>query len=442
MSKSGKLLFLFISLAIISGTAIASYPAKDPVIINFKDAVTSGELQIVKDLREEIQNLTDEDLGEEIYDMTDELTSAAPAVDGVKTETVCFTAHNGADPVAVPITGTLFHRGAYKPNSNVIVAVHGFGSDQSLWDSSPFGNGSGGSFARALARAGYVVITYDQLGTGQSPYTHGSGAGFNITMDNQLAILREIITQIQNGSYTKTTTACSSGTQAKFGFKNLILIGHSAGAAIIESYAGLYHDVTAIIPMEFSNDGLSRALQNNFVSWVVPNAVSGHDYITVFPPNPNGSVSPECVNFFFYEPGANSKIYNRVCANQNLIPTPTGEFFTFNEFSFVKTHERIKSIGNLPVLMVFADHDRIFLGPKEANPPTDPDNQSSEIAYWKQNCGCDFSTFTQDNSGHLAMLHNSSPSTTRAIVDWLHSRGLAPYPRHNTRIQTSDLSIE
>ncbi len=283
------------------------------------------------------------------------------------------------------------------------------------------------SFARALARAGYVVITYDGLGYGQSPYIRGPGAGFNITMDNQLAILREIIIQIQNGSYTKTTTTCSSGTPAKIGFKNIILTGHSAGASIIESYAGLYHDVKAIIPMAFSNDGLSRALQNNFLSWVIPNANSGHDYITIFPPSPNGSVSPECVNFFFYKPGVKPPIYNSVCTNQNLIPTPAGEFFTFNEFSTNKTHERIKSIGNLPVLLVFADHDRIFLGPEEANPPIDPDTQSSEIAYWKKNCECDFSTITQDSSGHMLMFHRSFHSTTKAIVDWLRSRGLSPH---------------
>jgi pimeloyl-ACP methyl ester carboxylesterase len=377
MIKIIKILVLLLSLTIISGTALASNAIK----LNSEEDVT--------------------------------LTSN----DNVKTKTICFTAHNGVDPVPVTITGTLFHKGVYKPSSKVIIAVHGFVNDRRIWDGGSFDPDPEGSYARALANAGYVVITYDRLGYGQSPY---SGSGFMITLDNQLGILSEIIAQIKDGSYTKGM--CSSGTPAGFGFENdPILIGHSGGASLIESYAGLNHDVSAIIPMAYSSVGLNGEFINDIINgWIVPEIAKGNDYVTMFPPNPNGPVSKKCIDYFFYKSGAYPSIYNNYCANQNLIPSPSGEYLSAFEF-WGKTHERIKTIEeNLPVLLVFADNDRLF-----------SDTQSLEVEYWRQNCNCDLGIIEQTKSGHMLMLHKSNEATISAVIDWLGSHGLCPYSKCN-----------
>jgi pimeloyl-ACP methyl ester carboxylesterase len=383
MIKIIKILVLLLSLTIISGTALSSNAIKFSAI-NSEEDVT--------------------------------LTSN----DNVKTETVCFTAHNGVDPVPVTITGTLFHKGVYKPSSKVIIAVHGFVNDRRIWDGGSFDPVLEESYARALANAGYVVITYDRLGYGQSPYLNDPGAGFTITLDNQLGILKEIIAQIKDGSYKEgyKEGMCSSGTSAGIRFKkDPILIGHSGGASLIESYAGLYHDVSAIIPMAYSSVGLNDEFMTDIINgWIVPEIGTYpnlKDYVTMFPPNPEGHVSEKCVDYFFDKSGAYKSIYNNYCANQNLIPSPSGEYLSAFEF-WGKTHDRIKTIEKkLPVLLVFADNDRLF-----------GDTQSLEVEYWRQNCNCDLSIIEQTKSGHMLMLHKSNKAAISAIIDWLGSHGL------------------
>lgn len=55
MSNIRNILVLFISLTIISGTALAFHAPKATVIINFKDVVTDHDVQMVKDLGGEIK---------------------------------------------------------------------------------------------------------------------------------------------------------------------------------------------------------------------------------------------------------------------------------------------------------------------------------------------------------------------------------------------------
>ncbi len=124
-----KTTVIYILLGIVIFTDSAFAAEQLPVSVGgptgISDAMTSKDVQMMKDV------------GGKIKDQKDELMSDARAVDGVKTETICFSAHNDADPVVVPITGTLFHHGAYNPSSKVTVAVHGFGSDRSVWDGGP-----------------------------------------------------------------------------------------------------------------------------------------------------------------------------------------------------------------------------------------------------------------------------------------------------------------
>lgn len=356
-----------------------------------------------------------------ISGMTDTTSPASTATfNGVRTKRVCFTAHNGPDPIPVPVTGTLFHHGAYTPDTSVILAVHGLTSVRSFWDGGPLGPRAG-SMARDLARAGYVVITYDRIGYGESPYHRPEGSGYAVTLDNALGALREIVTQIKAGTYTETkgTCAAGAGTPARFGSRDIVLAGHSAGGYLVASYAGLYRDVRGIIPIGASTQGPSNEFGGTvFVPWILPQTAAD-DYAMFFPPHESG-VSPECVRFFFNVPGERSDV---VCANENRVPTPSGEFASIVPF----THEtalRIRQIGpQTPALIIFSDHDRIFKGPEEAD-SNDPDHQTPEIEYWRQNCGCPVSSFTQTDSGHAFMFEENVSQTSRAIAAWMRSIGL------------------
>jgi pimeloyl-ACP methyl ester carboxylesterase len=319
--------------------------------------------------------------------------------DNIKTDTVCFNSeYNG---IAYNISGTIFYK-SLKP-SNLIIAVHGFVNDRSVWDGGFFGHDEN-SYARTLANAGYIVLTYDRLGYGQSKI-NSPGAGFTIDSEVQLQNLRDIIIQIKDGS-----NSCSSTT--KFTFDKIILVGHSGGSAIIESYAAQYHDVAAIIPMTPPGFGMNVKYYNAaIINWIIPQISAGNDYVTMFPPGSNG-ISQDCLYFFFDPKNTNPKISNTCCSNKNLIPSPSGEYLSAQDF-WKNTLMLVPQIEeDLPVLLVFADNDLLF-----------NESQSADIDYWKQYCKCDLSIL-HTKTGHMLMFHKSSKDIIEYIVDWLHSNGL------------------
>lgn len=355
---------------------------------------------------------------------------------GVSRTTVCFTVHNGTDPVASTVTGTLYRRGAtFDSTTPAVVLAHGLAGDRSVWDISmaaPLAqstNLASISFAPSLARAGYAVITYDRLGYGQSPY---HGLGKEITADTQTGMLHEIVTQVHDGTYrvlSRGTNCAEAGRAPSFGSDTVVIGGHSFGGFMVSSYAGLYHDVAAVIPMGSSTRGTSNEAINDLViPWLLPQAIA-NDYVRFFPPNPNGPTSPECLRFFFYTDGADPEVYNTICDNDHIgVDTvrliPSGEILSQPKFAEVDTPERIRSIGDIPVLLAYADHERFFKGPEEAT-ADDPDVQTPELAYYQENCGCDVSMFDQEQSGHMFLWHRSAAETAGFVIGWLKSHGIS-----------------
>jgi pimeloyl-ACP methyl ester carboxylesterase len=344
-------------------------------------------------------------------------------------ETVCFSAHNPGDPAAIPITGTRYYRdqAAARGHARAILLLHGAAGDRFVWDGGVAGPEAAPSVARQLARAGYLVITVDRAGYGASPYVRGPGAGFTLTPDGYVEIAHELVTQIKAGGYTTTDGSCPSGEPVTAGSESVILLGHSAAGAETMLYAGRHHDIDTAIPLAWSSTGVASTVLRAFFGWILPQIVGGNDYPTFVPPGP-GEISEECLLAFFYGPGADPAVANTECANENLRTTPAGEFLTGPALD-EEIRTAIPNVGPTPVLLVFAQFDALFTGPDYRGPDgTDPDLVTPEIEYWKQNCGCDVSAYTQRDSGHAMMLHRSAPEMTQAVVDWLKSRGLGSRP--------------
>ena len=336
----------------------------------------------------------------------------------VQARTVCFVAHNGDDPVAVDVTGTIFTPRHYSASTPVVLGVHGFGGDRTVFDGWFFGPTRAGSFARLLAASGYVVVTYDQIGFGQSPYVRPAGSGFSITMDNELGALHEVVTQVRAGAFrVDATGACPGGAGAPFGFRHVVLLGHSAGGLLTDTYAGRYHDIDALISVAntfVADDDLTEDVLN---PWLIPQLQAGNDYPTFMPPNPSGLVSTQCLEFFFYRPAGHSPLLDAACANRRLESVPGGNLISVGD---ITTEEQagVASVGHIPVLMVFADRDRIFVGPKLASAKR-PDTVTPFIAYWRTHCGCTVTVHTQPNTGHYLFLQGTMPSTADFVEDWL-----------------------
>lgn len=340
---------------------------------------------------------------------------------GVKAETVCFTVHNPGDPTPIAVTGTRYHHNHHTSETRVILLLHGASETRTFFDGGFAGIDENSSFVRELARAGYVVITWDRPGYGESPY-HGSG--FALNFNSYVEMTHEIIGQIHDGTYLTTDGTCPSGTPIEFGSSSVLLGGHSNGAGEAMVYATRYHDIDALIPIAWNNQAPSSTGTDLFLSWAVPNIQMGHDYVTFYPPGASG-VSDACIDALFWLPGVDPEVPPIECANEHLETTPSGEFASVTALRNAVT-AGISNVGPTPVLLAFAEFDRLVTGAH--NDTGDPDSSGQEVTMWEQQCNCDVSAYTQPDAGHALVLHLTMPDLAGAIGDWLESRGLEARP--------------
>ena len=343
--------------------------------------------------------------------------------DGIQRSLVCFSVKNGTDVNSSSVTGTLFHRGRYTSASKVILLNHGAASNRSQWDGGAAGDASPRT-ARLLASAGYVVITYDRLGFGESVY---AGDPRTLLQINSVFMMNQVITQIRTGTFTRArvsddddhpAAACPTGTQAPFGMPTVIIGGHSAGGVQVMNYATRYHDIAAVIVFNSAGPPNSPVLPDLNARVVNPQVAAGLGYVYYFGPGPSG-ISDDCLKVQFYQPGADAEVYNTNCANQNRLLTPVGDITSaIRPATLTRIGQHL--MGSTPLLLLISDHDAL---PTAAS-------QNAQIAFFQQNA--DATTLIQPNAGHSSMFHRSAPQAVAGIVDWLASKGLAPAdPRHD-----------
>lgn len=323
----------------------------------------------------------------------------------VRTDEVCFTVHNQGDPTPSSVNGVRFYVGNPTPETKVIVLVHGHSITHAFWDVAP-----DFSVARNLARAGYLVLAYDRLGYGKSPYQRPRGSGFTLTVSSQRAMLHEIVTQVKSGAYTFTAGdgTCDRGRVAGLTSPTVILIGHSGGGAIVSGYPGIYHDVAAVAPVGWTNQGMSSQGAAYIATTLAPQWAAGNDYVSLFPSE------EACRRALLYLPEVVPSLLPTFCPS--LVDAPAGEALSIGR-AYAENLAAISRVGpDIPVLLAFADRDFFFSANDYAN----------EVGYWKAHCGCDVESWTQQATGHALIAHRSMPTFTSKVVAWLRSKGLAP----------------
>jgi pimeloyl-ACP methyl ester carboxylesterase len=151
----------------------------------------------------------------------------------IRTDDVCFTVHNEGDPLPSRVYGVRYYRTEPGPRTPVIILVHGNSVTHSFWDVRP---DLDFSVTRRLAEAGYLVVAYDRLGYGNSPYRRPHGAGYTLSISSQRSMLHEIVGQVKAGNYSYATTGgCSGGTGRVVGLSSpgVVIIGHSGGGGVV-----------------------------------------------------------------------------------------------------------------------------------------------------------------------------------------------------------------
>jgi pimeloyl-ACP methyl ester carboxylesterase len=320
---------------------------------------------------------------------------AAGAGGSVRTDEVCFAAHNPGDPQPVALYGRRFSERAPTSRSIAIVLVHGGGPTHRYWDARP-----DFSVARNLARAGYLVIAYDRLGYGRSPYDRPRG-GYRITGSGGRAMLHDVVGQVKEGSYRAAVdgSCATPGAPLGPGTPTVVVAGDSFGGAIVSGYPGTYGDVAAAIPTDFA--GYFVPLQSSQLA-------AGDDYLKVVPDE------EKCTRWALHVAGVHPSVRTAWCA-RGYGPWPAGEFVAAPAFLAENLAATAMVGPDLPVLLVFPDHDAVF----------PPDRAAAEFAYWKRNCGCDVEFYAPPDAGHAVAAHTAMAEYTRTIVAWLASKGLA-----------------
>ncbi len=352
------------------------------------------------------------------------------SANGVKTQTVCFSVHNPGNPAPIAVTGTRFSKrsfNAQKPEDRVLLLLHGAVETREIFDGGKSGAGVDSSLARLLAHEGYIVVTVDRVGYGDSPYS-GPGGGMALNYNGYVEMTHEIISQIHAGSYTvKDGASCGTGPTVDVGSESVVLGGHSIGGAEVMQYATRYHDIDGMISFGWTNTGAASIPTGFFTNWIIPQIFGLHrDYVTFFRPGTSG-VSDDCVLGLFSQPLAATdvapSVVNLECANGNLGTSPAGEMLGTNAIRAANL-AGLGAVGATPAFLTFADLDTMVASAN--NPAGDPDHAALEVAQWEANCNCDVSSYIQPGSGHAMFFPNTMPELADAVLDWLESRGLDP----------------
>jgi len=282
-----------------------------------------------------------------------------------------------------------------------------------------------------LARAGYIVFTYDRLGYRRSPY---SGNPADLTLPAQQLVLHQLINDLHRGRYTLrpvTIASCIGASVApQVPSRRVVLIGHSSGGLMVAGYPGRFHDVAAIVVANAPSglpsvnppgDAALLSLMGSQAApkpGYVPIGSSAGDRPAPRPPAGYSNPLPtrsSCEQFMLWRAGAMATAATVLCNPANAVATPDAETRSYPA-QILMNLISIRATGATPVLLAGSDHDTMM--PGNAN--------ALELSAWRQSCGCKVAQFVLSNTGHSFMAHRSLTLWVSDVTRWLRGRGITP----------------
>lgn len=144
----------------------------------------------------------------------------------------------------------------------VTLYLHGLGLGEVFWD---FQGVPGYDYAAAEAAAGQTSVVIDRLGYGASDKPAGPG----ICIGSQADIAHQMVVALREGRYQ-----LGSGASPDM-FPQVILAGHSLGAAIAQAEAYSFGDIDGLILMSYTDQGISTLTKVDVESWTAACASGG-----------------------------------------------------------------------------------------------------------------------------------------------------------------------
>ncbi|KAK4552139.1 hypothetical protein LTR86_010675 [Recurvomyces mirabilis] len=124
------------------------------------------------------------------------------------------------------------------------IATHGGGFDRRYWDVAL--QAGQHSYVGAALAAGYSILTYDRIGTGQSSKPD---AYTDIQLPAHVEVLRALTEMVRNGTMASIASLWSCSEIASMHFDKIIHVGHSVGSittyGLLSSYPTLSDAATA-----------------------------------------------------------------------------------------------------------------------------------------------------------------------------------------------------
>ncbi|KAF1811896.1 alpha/beta-hydrolase [Eremomyces bilateralis CBS 781.70] len=290
------------------------------------------------------------------------------------------------------------------------IATHGAHYDGRYWD--PELDREKQSYVEASIRAGYSILTYDRLGTGQSDHPDAYDV---VQAPLELEILRQLTLMARDGSLSSFAEKAKPSDEA---FQKLpkpskvVHVGHSFGSFITSAFIAKYSNLTdgAIITGFLLGPYLGKP---GMASWAAEYAATGN------PPfeRPSGYMVCQEVGiqnlFFAGDPKTAFTPAMLKYGNDIKQPVPVGEFASaFHILGLPGPNLKA------PVQYVAAEFDFYICGGDckglydvEDLKKTYPNATTIEVAI-------------QPNTGHAFTLHNNATAGFQLTFDFLGRNGL------------------
>ncbi|KAF2627219.1 alpha/beta-hydrolase [Macroventuria anomochaeta] len=295
-------------------------------------------------------------------------------------------------------------------NGVLQIATHGVHYDSRYWDSTY--KPEEHSYVEATLKAGYSILTYDRLGTGQSNHPDA----YNVVQAPlEMEILRQITLMARNGTLydlaEKSQDALPAFNELEFPSK-VVHVGHSFGSFLTSAFIANYGSLTdgAIITGYLLSPYLGSAGSTSFsVEYAAtgsPSYERPSGYVVCqksgiqnifFGGDPKTAFTPELLDYAvdIKQPVPIGEFASAFWLIGNYGPSFKGPVqYLLPEFDFYICRGDCKGVANMTALA-----------------QTYPNASAIEVAI-------------QPNTGHALPLHNNATAGFQLIYDFLDRHGL------------------
>jgi pimeloyl-ACP methyl ester carboxylesterase len=274
-----------------------------------------------------------------------------------------------------------------------LVLVHGSTYSRIYWDFPV--NPARYSATRILARAGYLTLAIDRLGSGESDRPPSD----QVTADVSASALHQVISRLKSGPGTRTRSG------------KVLVVGHSSGSTLAIREAARFADVDGLVITGFMH---SFGSADFFEQSIYPAADDPKFENDSSIPSGYTTTRPGVRLVWYYAFNADEAVYAADERTKDAMPGADSGGFV-DELLGLGGGPFARQV-DVPVLAIVGERDLGFCTPPGC------DQADNEAASYP--ASPDFRMIVRPRTGHSVSLHRDAPETTDLIRRWAdrHSR--------------------